>query len=74
MHTAGDNQKNAIAPQEIDVKFPWKWEKYGGVKGMLPLGCLPLWGEWGSLSLPHQNEKDMGSKMLYSEQSIAYFF
>jgi len=27
VHTAGDNQKNAIALQEIDVKFSWKWEK-----------------------------------------------
>jgi len=40
-------QKNAVVPQEVDVKFSWKWEKYWGVKGMLPLGCLPLWGREG---------------------------
>jgi hypothetical protein len=48
-----DILKNAITPQNVDKKFSFRTGRNGvGVKGMLPLNCLPLWGERGSPSLP----------------------
>ena len=47
-HRRGILKKNAIVPQKGDEKFPLETEEMErGVKGMLPLGCLPLWGREG---------------------------
>jgi hypothetical protein len=40
--------KNAWTHQKVDLKKPSVNEKIvKGVKGLLPLGCLPLWGREG---------------------------
>jgi hypothetical protein len=40
--------KNAWIPQKVDLKKPSVNEKIAkGGKGVLPLGCLPLWGREG---------------------------
>jgi hypothetical protein len=48
--------------QEIEEGFrngrKWHEDKAKGVKGLLPLGCLPLWGREGSPSYNlHQKTK-----------------
>jgi hypothetical protein len=66
----GNPEKNAIAPQKGDEKFPLEsGEIERGVKGMLPLGCLPRWGREGvSLTTSSKCKKYKGSKRISPEQ------
>ena len=45
--TSQESLKITITPQKVDKKFSIETEGMKGVKGMLPLGCLPLWGREG---------------------------
>jgi hypothetical protein len=45
-----------------------------GVKGILPLGCLPLWGREGVTLIPSSKcKKNMGSDRISPEQIIVLF-
>jgi hypothetical protein len=45
-------------PQKVDENLLLKNK---GVKGMLPLGCLPLWGSEGVILVPAaENNRVMG--------------
>ncbi len=54
--------KNVTAYQKINKNFLGNSRNEKGVKGMLPLGCLPLWGSEGVILIlsgknPSHNQK-----------------
>ena len=67
-------EKNTIASEKVDEKFSLETGKMErGVKGMLPLDCLPHWGREGVTLIPSSKCKKIWAATGFLQSKKKFF-